>query len=110
LSLDQRNPYRRSPQFAERGGGSGQPVAALRRSPTWTNGHTIAQEEIFGPVLPVIPYSSDDDAVAIANATEDGLGGSVWTTDPDRGEAVARRVASGTVGVNAYSAIPQLLR
>ena len=74
------------------------------------NGHTIAQEEIFGPVLPVIPYSSDDDAVAIANATEDGLGGSVWTTDPDRGEAVARRVASGTVGVNAYSAIPQLLR
>jgi acyl-CoA reductase-like NAD-dependent aldehyde dehydrogenase len=66
------------------------------------NGYTIAQEEIFGPVLSVIPYSSEDEAVAIANATEYGLGGTVWTTDPDRGEAVARQVASGTIGVNAY--------
>jgi acyl-CoA reductase-like NAD-dependent aldehyde dehydrogenase len=66
------------------------------------NGHTIAQEEIFGPVLSVIPYSSEDEAVAIANASEYGLGGTVWTTDADRGEAVARRVASGTIGVNAY--------
>jgi len=64
--------------------------------------HTIAQEEIFGPVLSVIPYSSEDEAVSIANATDYGLGGSVWTADPDRGEAVARQVRSGTLGINAY--------
>jgi len=70
------------------------------------NGHTIAQEEIFGPVLSVIPYADEDEAVAIANASDYGLGGTVWTSDPDRGEAVARRVASGTVGINAYANDP----
>jgi len=66
------------------------------------NEHAIAQEEIFGPVLSVIPYSSDEEAVAIANASDYGLGGTVWTTDPERGEAVARKVSSGTIGINAY--------
>jgi aldehyde dehydrogenase (NAD+) len=66
------------------------------------NQHAIAQEEIFGPVLSVIPYSTDDEAVAIANASDYGLGGSVWTTDPERGEAVARKVSTGTIGINAY--------
>jgi acyl-CoA reductase-like NAD-dependent aldehyde dehydrogenase len=66
------------------------------------NQHAIAQEEIFGPVLSVIPYSTDDEAIAIANASDYGLGGSVWTTDPERGEAVARRVSTGTIGINAY--------
>ncbi|WP_027930223.1 aldehyde dehydrogenase [Amycolatopsis thermoflava] len=70
------------------------------------NRHTIAQEEIFGPVLSVIPYTDEDEAVAIANASEYGLGGSVWTTDPGRGESVARRVASGTIGINAYANDP----
>ncbi|GAB3379414.1 aldehyde dehydrogenase [Amycolatopsis echigonensis] len=70
------------------------------------NKHTIAQEEIFGPVLSVIPYADEDEAVAIANASEYGLGGTVWTADPDRGEAVARRVASGTIGINAYTNDP----
>ncbi|MFD4195252.1 aldehyde dehydrogenase [Amycolatopsis thermoflava] len=70
------------------------------------NQHTIAQEEIFGPVLSVIPYGDEDEAVAIANASEYGLGGTVWTADPDRGEAVARRVASGTIGINAYANDP----
>ncbi|HVV07946.1 aldehyde dehydrogenase [Amycolatopsis sp.] len=70
------------------------------------NNHTIAQEEIFGPVLSVIPYGDEDEAVAIANASEYGLGGTVWTADPDRGEAVARRVASGTIGINAYTNDP----
>ncbi|GAB2961588.1 aldehyde dehydrogenase [Amycolatopsis acidiphila] len=70
------------------------------------NQHTIAQEEIFGPVLSVIPYGDEDEAVAIANASEYGLGGSVWTADPDRGESVARRVESGTIGVNAYANDP----
>ena len=66
------------------------------------NAHTIAREEIFGPVLAVIPYTDEREAIAIANASAYGLGGTVWTTDPDRGEALARRVASGTIGINAF--------
>jgi acyl-CoA reductase-like NAD-dependent aldehyde dehydrogenase len=64
--------------------------------------HTIAREEIFGPVLSVIPYTDEAEAVAIANSSEYGLGGSVWTSDPERGAQFARRIASGTVGVNGY--------
>ncbi|MGW6356834.1 aldehyde dehydrogenase [Streptomyces sp. NPDC055092] len=70
------------------------------------NTHTIAREEIFGPVLSVIPYTSEEEAVALANTSEFGLGGTVWTRDPERGEAVARRVNSGTIGINAYSNDP----
>lgn len=66
------------------------------------NNHTIAQEEIFGPVLSVIPYSDDDEAVRIANDSDYGLGGTVWTNDPDRGLALAKRVQTGTIGVNTY--------
>lgn len=66
------------------------------------NNATISQEEIFGPVLTVIPYRDDDEAVAIANDSDFGLGGSVWTGDPDRGEALARRVRTGSIGVNGY--------
>jgi aldehyde dehydrogenase (NAD+) len=66
------------------------------------NNHTIAQEEIFGPVLSVIPYADDDEAVRIANDSDYGLGGTVWTNDPDRGLALAKRVQTGTIGVNTY--------
>jgi aldehyde dehydrogenase (NAD+) len=66
------------------------------------NAATIAQEEIFGPVLSVIAYSDEDDAVRIANDSDYGLGGSVWTADPERGKAVARRVRTGTIGINRY--------
>ncbi|GAA4700818.1 hypothetical protein GCM10023215_44510 [Pseudonocardia yuanmonensis] len=68
------------------------------------NKHTIAQEEIFGPVLSVIPYADEDQAVALANDSDFdfGLGGSVWTRDGERGEALARRVVSGTIGINGY--------
>jgi aldehyde dehydrogenase (NAD+) len=66
------------------------------------NASTIAQEEIFGPVLSVIPYRDEDGAVTIANDSAYGLGGSIWTSDPDRGTAVACRIASGTIGVNGY--------
>ncbi len=66
------------------------------------NGQTIAREEIFGPVLSVIPYDDVEDAVAIANDSEYGLGGSVWTNDPERGERVARRVQTGSIGINHY--------
>jgi aldehyde dehydrogenase (NAD+) len=63
----------------------------------------IAQEEIFGPVLAVIPYDDVDDAVRIANDSEFGLAGSVWTADTDQGMDVARRVRTGTYGVNQYT-------
>ena len=61
----------------------------------------IAQEEIFGPVLAVIPYDGDDQAVAIANDSNYGLCGSVWTADNDRGLGIARRVRTGTYMLNA---------
>ena len=70
------------------------------------NSATIAQEEIFGPILTVIPYRDEDDAIAIANDSVYGLGGSVWTSDPARGEEIACRIRTGTVGINAYSNDP----
>jgi len=63
----------------------------------------IAREEIFGPVLTVIPYDDVDDAVRIANDNDYGLAGSVWTADTDAGLDIARRVRTGTYGVNGYS-------
>ncbi|MFZ2528659.1 MAG: aldehyde dehydrogenase [Rhodococcus sp. (in: high G+C Gram-positive bacteria)] len=66
------------------------------------NNHTIAQEEIFGPVLSVIPYTDDEEAVRLANDSDYGLGGTVWTTDHDRGVALAKRVHTGTIGINTY--------
>jgi aldehyde dehydrogenase (NAD+) len=61
---------------------------------------TIAQEEIFGPVLSVIPYDDDDDAVRIANNSRYGLSGSVTSASLDRALAVARRIRTGTISVN----------
>jgi aldehyde dehydrogenase (NAD+) len=61
---------------------------------------TIAQEEIFGPVLAVIPYADEDEAVEIANGTPYGLAGAVWSGDQDRAVAVARRLRTGQVDVN----------
>ncbi|MCB1249564.1 MAG: aldehyde dehydrogenase [Acidimicrobiales bacterium] len=64
------------------------------------NSMTIAREEIFGPVLSLIPYDGDDDAIAIANDSDYGLSGSVWTADNGRGLDIARRVRTGTYQVN----------
>ncbi len=66
------------------------------------NSSTIAQEEIFGPVLSVIPAADEQDAVRIANDTIYGLNASVFTTDADRARAVAGQLRSGTVGHNAF--------
>jgi acyl-CoA reductase-like NAD-dependent aldehyde dehydrogenase len=65
-----------------------------------TNDMRIAREEIFGPVLTVISYRDEDEALRIANDSEYGLAGSVFTADTDRGYGVAARVRSGTFGVN----------
>jgi betaine-aldehyde dehydrogenase len=65
------------------------------------NSMRIAQEEIFGPVLAVIPYDSDADAVRIANDSSYGLCGSVYTADDDRGLGIARQVRTGTYMVNS---------
>jgi acyl-CoA reductase-like NAD-dependent aldehyde dehydrogenase len=71
------------------------------------NSMRIAQEEIFGPVLSVIPYADDEDAIRIANDSPYGLSGSVWTADAERGLAVARGVRTGSFGVNQpYSMDP----
>ncbi len=70
------------------------------------NSDTIAREEIFGPVLAVIPYDGVDQAVAIANDSEFGLGGSVWSKDPERAQSVARRVQTGSIGINHYMLDP----
>jgi acyl-CoA reductase-like NAD-dependent aldehyde dehydrogenase len=61
---------------------------------------TIAREEIFGPVLSVIPYDDEDDAVRIANDTDYGLSGAVWGGDQAHALAVARRLRTGQVDVN----------
>jgi betaine-aldehyde dehydrogenase len=65
-------------------------------------GMRIAREEIFGPVLAVIPYDDEADAVRIANDSDYGLAGTVWTADNERGLDIARRVRAGTYGVNMY--------
>jgi betaine-aldehyde dehydrogenase len=65
----------------------------------------IAQEEIFGPVLVVIPYDGDENAVDIANDSNYGLCGSVWTNDYDRGLGIARQVRTGTYMLNTFAPI-----
>ncbi|MGV0851798.1 aldehyde dehydrogenase [Mycolicibacterium phlei] len=70
------------------------------------NKMTIAQEEIFGPVLCVIPYEDEEDAVRIANDSVYGLAGSVWTTDNKKALEIASRIRTGTYAVNMYAFDP----
>ncbi|MFF9105163.1 aldehyde dehydrogenase [Streptomyces rubrogriseus] len=66
------------------------------------NSSRVAQEEVFGPVLCVIPYDDEDEAVRLANDSAYGLAGTVWSSDPERAHAVARRLRTGSVGINGY--------
>ena len=65
------------------------------------NDMTIAQEEIFGPVLAIIPYDTEDDAIRLANETPYGLAGGVWSGDPERAKRVARRIRAGQISINS---------
>lgn len=89
------------------GGGRPQQDRGWYVSPTLfadvDNDMSIAREEIFGPVLSVIPYSDEDEAVRIANDSHYGLAGTVWTSDVDHGIEIARRIRTGTYGVNLYN-------
>ncbi|NMM84509.1 aldehyde dehydrogenase [Rhodococcus sp. SRB_17] len=67
------------------------------------NSMTIAREEIFGPVLSVIPYDSEDEAIKIANDSDYGLAGSVWTADIEHGLEIAAQIRTGTYGINWYA-------
>jgi len=71
-----------------------------------SNDMSIAREEIFGPVLSVIPFSDEDEAVRIANDTEYGLAATVWTGDIKRAMRMTRAIRAGTVGINGYQLEP----
>jgi acyl-CoA reductase-like NAD-dependent aldehyde dehydrogenase len=71
-----------------------------------TNDMTIAREEIFGPVISVIDYNTEEEAVAIANDSDYGLAGTVWTADVEHGLEIAAQIRTGTYGVNWYAIDP----
>ena len=70
-----------------------------------TNDMRIAREEVFGPILSIIPFESDDEAVALANDTPYGLAAGVWTESLERALSLPRRIKAGTVWVNAYRVV-----
>ena len=70
------------------------------------NEMTIAREEIFGPVLSVIPFETEGEAVSIANESQYGLSGGIWTADLTRAFRVGRAMRTGTIGINGYSVMP----
>ena len=68
----------------------------------------IAQQEIFGPVLSVVPFADEAEAVRLANDTEYGLGAGVWTEDVRRAFRVSKALRAGTIGVNGFQVEPHL--
>jgi aldehyde dehydrogenase (NAD+) len=83
-----------------------EPVRGYYYEPTVLAGAVAALGEVFGPVVTVIPYAREAEAVALANEAGPGLAGTVWTSDPDHGVDIARRIHVGTFGVNLY--VPDL--
>ena len=73
-----------------------------------SNEMSIAREEIFGPVLSVIPFTDEDEAIRIANDTEYGLAATVWTSDLKRAMRVTKAIRAGTVGINGYQLEPHV--
>ena len=71
-----------------------------------TNDMRIAKEEIFGPVVSIIKFKTEEDVIAMANDSEYGLGGAVWTRDINRAIRVANSIETGRVWINTYNAIP----
>ena len=71
-----------------------------------TNDMRIAREEIFGPVVCILKFKTEDDVIAMANDSEYGLGGAVWTRDINRAIRVARAIETGRMWINTYNAIP----
>ncbi|WP_143320321.1 aldehyde dehydrogenase family protein [Clostridium sp. HBUAS56010] len=72
-----------------------------------TNDMRVAQEEIFGPVASIIKFKTEDEVIKMANDSEFGLGGAVWTRDINRAIRVARAVETGRMWVNTYNSIPE---
>jgi acyl-CoA reductase-like NAD-dependent aldehyde dehydrogenase len=79
------------------------PVTVVRDLP---NSARVVREEQFGPIVPLVAYDTEDEAVEYANSTEFGLGGSIWTSDPQRGLDVASRIETGTIWVNQHLLLP----
>ena len=73
-----------------------------------TNAMRIEREEVFGPILSVIKFDTDDEAIALANDTPFGLAAGLWTTDLARAIALPKRLRAGTVWVNAYRVVSYL--
>ena len=71
-----------------------------------TNDMRIAKEEIFGPVVSIIKFKTEEDVIAMANDSEYGLGGAVWTRDINRAIRVANSIETGRIWINTYNAIP----
>ncbi|MEA2361355.1 MAG: (Z)-2-((N-methylformamido)methylene)-5-hydroxybutyrolactone dehydrogenase [Thermoleophilaceae bacterium] len=86
---------------AEQGGLFVAPTILTRVTPEME----VAREEVFGPVLAVMPFDDEDEAVAMANATEYGLAAGVWTENVHRAHRVAHRLRAGTVWINSYRAV-----
>ncbi len=83
-------------------GPGGRPVRRADRAHGRRNDMRIAREEVFGPVLSVIPFEDEEDAVRLANDTEHGLAAGLWTRDIQRAHRIIRRIRAGTIWVNAY--------